>query len=232
MRTPRPGIPTRAVGYVRVSTDRQDLGPEAQRAHITAWAERSGVAVVSWCEDRSSGALEMADRPGLVEALALVTTHRAGVLVVARRDRLARDVGIAIAIERATARAGARVVSADGVANGSEPSEAFIRTMLDAAASYERELIRARTRSALAVKKKRGERVSRWAPYGWAFDPTGKRLVPHPREHQVVALVRSLRADGFSFRAILEVLAEHQVTSRSGRPFHLRTLQRLLARPA
>ena len=36
-----------AVAYLRVSTDEQHLGPEAQRAAITAWASREGVSVVA-----------------------------------------------------------------------------------------------------------------------------------------------------------------------------------------
>lgn len=39
----RPGDPKRAVAYLRVSTDEQRLGPEAQRAAIAAWGAREGV---------------------------------------------------------------------------------------------------------------------------------------------------------------------------------------------
>ena len=46
MRT-RPGNPKRAVAYLRVSTDEQRLGPEAQRAAIAAWAVREGITVVA-----------------------------------------------------------------------------------------------------------------------------------------------------------------------------------------
>ena len=36
-----------AVAYIRVSTDEQCLGPEAQRASIEAWAGRVGVNLMS-----------------------------------------------------------------------------------------------------------------------------------------------------------------------------------------
>jgi len=53
-----------AVAYLRVSTDRQELGPEAQRAAIEAWATREGVTVAAWhVEAGVSGAAPIADRP-------------------------------------------------------------------------------------------------------------------------------------------------------------------------
>ena len=64
---------------------------------------------------------------------------------------------IAATIERAVAHGGGRVVCADGVGNGETSADAFMRTIIDAAAAYERALIRARTRAALGVKKSRGE---------------------------------------------------------------------------
>ena len=42
---------TRAVAYVRMSTERQDLSPAAQRAAIERWAAGAGVAVVAWHDD-------------------------------------------------------------------------------------------------------------------------------------------------------------------------------------
>src|SRR5437016_1706481 len=100
-------------------------------------------------------------------ALALVTAHGAGVILVAKRDRLARDPMVAAVAESLAARAGAVVVSADGAGNGDDPGAVLMRRMVDAFAEYERALIRARTRSALAVKRGRGERISRHVPYGF-----------------------------------------------------------------
>ena len=59
-----------AVAYLRVSTEDQNLGPEAQRAAIERWAAGREVTVAVWFEDRLSGATAVEDRPGLVAALA------------------------------------------------------------------------------------------------------------------------------------------------------------------
>src|SRR5277367_5263412 len=100
-RRARPGNARLAIAYLRVSTDEQRLGPEAQRATIEAWAAREGVSVVAWHTDAGfSGGLDLGDRPGLVAALTDIRAARAGLLVVAKRDRLARDVAIAATVDK------------------------------------------------------------------------------------------------------------------------------------
>ena len=207
--------PRVAVAYLRASTDDQHLSPDAQRAAIVAWAAREGVTVVSWHVDQGvSGAADLADRPALAAALGALRAHAAGLLVVAKRDRLARDVYLAAAIDRAVASSGSRVVSADGTANGDTPADAFMRSILDAAAQYERAMIAARTRAALRVKIARGESTGE-APYGWRADADGK-LVPDVAEQAVVARVCALRASGLSIRAIVAALTAEGVRTRSG----------------
>lgn len=221
------GSVTRAVGYLRVSTDRQELGPEAQRASIEQWARASGVAVVAWHSDTISGASELGERPGLAGALAALREHGAGVLVVARRDRLARDVAVAAAITRATEKCGARVVSADGTANGESAADSFLRTILDAASAYERELIRTRIKAALLVKKTRGERTGE-LPFGYA-DAGDGRLIPQESEQQTLRLVSELRAQGLTLRAIVAELEAQGIRSRSGKPLALTQVSRIVS---
>ncbi len=214
------------MGYVRVSTEEQHLGPEAQRAAISLWAQRAGVTVVAWhAEAGVSGARELDGRPALMAALADLAAHRAGVLAVARRDRLARDVVVAATIERAAQGRGARVASADGVGNGDTPADQFMRTILDGAAAYERELIRARTRAALKAKRAKGERAGN-VPWGFAARPDG-RLDPHDDERAVAARVLELRREGLSLRRIVLALEEESRASRSGRPLQLTQVARI-----
>ena len=55
-----------AVAYLRVSTEDQHLGPEAQAATIAAWATREGVTVAHWCSDEGvSGSAGVDARPTL-----------------------------------------------------------------------------------------------------------------------------------------------------------------------
>jgi hypothetical protein len=82
------GDERKAVAYVRVSTEEQLLGPKAQEDAIRAWSEKRGVSVVGWHVDQGvSGGTELGDRPGLMSALDALRDERAGLLVVAKRDR-------------------------------------------------------------------------------------------------------------------------------------------------
>ena len=221
-----------AVAYIRVSTDRQELGPEAQRAAIAAWASREGVTVAAWhVEAGVSGAAAIADRPELVAALASLTVHRAGVLVVAKRDRLARDVMAAAMLERMALDAGARIVSAAGEGTDSnDPSAVLMRTLVDAFAQYERAMIAARTKAALKAKRARGERAGT-VPYGFTSDAAG-RLSPCPAERAVIAQVHALRAAGVTLRGIVAELARAGVVGRTGNALAMAQVQNILARAA
>jgi len=80
------------------------------------------------------------ERPALCAALASLPEHGAGLLVVAKRDRIARDVVLAAMVERAAAGNGAQVASAAGEGNDYTPADAFMRTVIDGASQYERGL--------------------------------------------------------------------------------------------
>src|SRR5688500_5915534 len=107
--------PSCAVAYIRTWTTEQDLSPDAQRAAISQWAAEQGVAIVAFHEDLGvSGAAPIDKRPALLASFDSLAAHRAGVLLVARRDRLARDVVTAAVAEQMTETLGAKVRSADG----------------------------------------------------------------------------------------------------------------------
>jgi DNA invertase Pin-like site-specific DNA recombinase len=162
--------PGRAVAYLRVSTEQQaesGLGLEAQRVSVTAAAARLGLTLVETCVDAgTSGSLAMEDRPVLLEAIARL--KRGDVLLVAKRDRLGRDVIAVALIERLIAKRGARFVSAAGEGTDStDPSGLLMRRLIDSFAEYERLMIATRTRAALAAKPRRGEWVSGVIPFGY-----------------------------------------------------------------
>lgn len=219
---------SKAVAYIRVSTDEQALGPEAQRGAIERWAAANGVTVVAWFDDLGvSGGAPLEERPGLSAAVAAIETMGAGVLAIAKRDRLARDVMTAAIVGRLVERNGARILTADGTGNGTGPEAALMQTMVDAFAEYERALIRARTRAALAVKRSRGERVGS-IPIGSTLGEAGK-LAKHEGEAAAVARVHELRRAGVSIRRIADALEAEGYQARGAR-WHARTVQRLLER--
>jgi DNA invertase Pin-like site-specific DNA recombinase len=218
----------RTVAYIRVSTDQQDLGPDAQRAAVVAWAERGGHEVVAWFEDRGlSGADGLEDRPGLAGALRALREVGATCLVAAKRDRIARDTLVALTVEASAQRAGAVVRTADGMSDMTGAAGKMARGMLDLFAAYERDVIAERTAAALAVKAARGERVGT-CPFGWRVAGDGVRLEPEPGEQAVVEAVRRLRSEGVRVVDIVARLEEMGVRGRTGRPLGRTQVSRLV----
>lgn len=228
-RTSRPApSPSLVVGYVRASTDRQDLSPDAQRASLTRWCEANGARLVAVHEDAGvSGAAPLDKRPGLLAALDALTANGAGVLLVAKRDRLARDVVVAAMVERLAERSGARVLAADGTGNGVGPEAQLMRGIVDLFAQYERALIRARTKAALAVKAARGERTG-GVPYGFRLAADGLHVVANPEEAAVVERARTLRAEGRTLRAIAADLDTRGTAPRGGGRWHPQTVANIV----
>jgi site-specific DNA recombinase len=222
-----PGDPAKGVAYIRVSTSEQRLGPEAQRDAIRLWCAREGIELVTLHQDLGvSGGADLEDRPGLLMALDDLVTHGAGVLVVAKRDRLARDVGNAAMIERLVGRAGGEIRCADGNGNGNGPAAMLTKGLLDLFAAHERAVIKARTKAALATKKARGERVGS-IPYGYRLDSDGKRLIVDEHEQEIVKLVKLLRGEGATLMSIGQELSERGYTPRGRGRWHPDTISRI-----
>ena len=222
------GDTSKAIGYLRVSTDEQRLGPDAQREALERWCEARGVELVAvYVDPGVSGGAELDRRPELLAAVDAITEHGAGVLLVAKRDRLARDTMLAAMIERLVERNGATVESADGVGEGDGPEALLMRRLMDAFAEYERALICSRTRAALAVKRARGEKTGGiHTPYGYAAED-GK-LVPHAGEQEVLRVVREYRSEGLTLRAIATRLEQLGHLPRSGKKkWHPQTVARI-----
>ena len=218
-----------AVAYLRASKDEQKLSPAAQRASIEAWAAREGIQVVAWCVDQGvSSVTPIDERPALGEALSAIQAHGAGVLAVAKRDRISRDVVLTVMVERAARACGATVQSAAGEGNGDSPADQFMRTVIDGAAQYERALIRSRTKAALAVIRASGRKTGGGVPYGYEIATDGQTVLPLPAEQSAIQRARELARGNLSLRSIAAQLASDGLVSRSGRPFSACQVQRIL----
>ena len=95
-------------------------------------------------------------------------------LLAAKRDRLARDVGIARGIEAAALKEGAIVRTADGSSDATGSAAVISKGLHDLLGEWEREVIRERTTAALAVKLAKGERTG-GIRYGYHLPSTARR---------------------------------------------------------
>jgi len=217
----------KAIGYVRVSTDKQDLGPEAQRVELERWCKANGAELESVHQDLGvSGGAQLDKRPGLLAAIDALT--KGSILLIAKRDRLARDPIVSAMAERLAMRKGASVVSCDGAGNGDDPTSVLMRRIIDAFAEYERLLIGARTKAALAVKRKRGEAWNH-TPFGYRRE--GNALIPDPDAQEAIRLIHELRAGGMSYRAIAGELVRRGVPTQRGGKWEAMTVRKVALRP-
>jgi DNA invertase Pin-like site-specific DNA recombinase len=219
--------------YHRVSTNDQaesGAGLAAQAAAIEAFAVKAGHAIVATFTDAGiSGAAGIEDRPGLMAAVAGL--RRGDALVIAKRDRLGRDPMAVLMIERAVAKRGAVILCADGIGNETDANGQFMKAIIDAAAAYERNLIRARTKAALAAKRKAGQRTGE-VPFGWTVDDAGN-LIPVAAEQVVLDRIHALRDAGVSMNRIAAVLTEAGILTKKGRTkWYAETIRSILDRAA
>lgn len=188
--------------YTRVSTDEQTrsgLGLEAQAEACNTYAKREGKELQGIFSDAGiSGAAPLHKRIQLMRAIDAL--KKGDILLVAKRDRLARDLISIATIESEIAKRGARIVSAAGEGTGSEDAASVcFRGMIDVFSQFERNIIRDRIKSAMAVKKSRGERVG-YIPFGWRVDEDCKYLIPDETEQAILAQMKELRVQGLTLR--------------------------------
>jgi site-specific DNA recombinase len=218
-----------AVVYTRVSTAGQaDTGVslDAQEAACRRWCEQQGLSVLLVCTDAGvSGAAEIADCPGLMDALTALQANPGTVLLAHRRDRFARDVVRAVTLEKLAAATGGRLETVEGV-SGNGPEEVLMRMISDAFSQFTRAKIAGNTRMALSHKKANGERVGT-CPRGFRDDGAG-RLVADESEQLVLSLVRQLRGQGMTLRAIADELGRQGFATRRGKPFDFTLVGKML----
>lgn len=228
---------SRAVAYLRVSTDRQadeGLGLDVQEAACRDWARRNRARIAFVVRDAGvSGAADEVDRPGLAEAMGHVRAGRADCIVVARLDRLARDLVLQEWIRADLVDAGAELRSASAVedlhliGDPDDPTGTLVRQILGAVAQYERAMIRLRMNAGKARKAQAGGYTGGAPRYGYRAD--GHDLVPNLAEQRQVQRMRRWRREGLSLRQIADRLNAEGTPARRGR-WHPQTVARVLDR--
>ena len=199
---------TRAHIYCRYSprraadTSQSNVTQEAQcREH----AAKLGLVVAGVYEDKAvSGDAE--DKPGLEDAF--LDLKKGDVLLVYSRCRLARDMCLALMVEKRVDRIGATIAAVTGDALvGNSPTAVLMRRILASFAEYEKALIGARTRAAMRSHQKAGRKISNHVPIGYMLDPRNhKRLVRSPADWPAVLLARKLAGEGSTAYAIAKSL--------------------------
>ena len=223
--------------YVRVSTELQTgpdkYGLDAQRSDIEAFAKAQGSTVVRWYVDEAESGTKL-DRPALLDLLADAEGDSFECVVVAKLDRLSRDLFGQLYIEDQLRKASVCVLSASEPDFKDDPQGRLFRNLLGAFAEYEVELIRARLYGGRREKAKRGGYAGHKPPLG--YTASGKQLVIDENEAQAVRMIFDLRAQPGhrrkhkSLRQIAAEVNEAGYRTKTGREFGAVAIKRILDR--
>src|SRR5262245_56604999 len=221
-----------AIGYVRVSTDRQaehGVSLEAQDSKIRAIATIHSAELVEVIVDGGESAKSM-NRPGLQRLLALINAGRVQAVIVAKLDRLTRSVkDLCNLLELLEKRKVALISVAESLDTSSAAGRLVI-TIMAAVSQWEREAIGERTRDAMRHKRSNGERVGNIA-YGFRLARDGKQLEPDPQEQAVLNAIGELRAKRCTLRGIAAELNARGWRTRQASAWRLEHVARILSPP-
>jgi DNA invertase Pin-like site-specific DNA recombinase len=217
----------RFVTYLRVSTDRQGasgLGLEAQRAAVQAHIAGRGDLVAEFLEIESG---TDNSRPQLQRALT-EAKRKGAVLVIAKLDRLARNVAFISAL----LEAGVDIEAAD-LPNAGR----LVFHIMAAVAEEEARMISSRTKAALQAAKARGVALGASNPAiraglerGKARSLATRQAAADRQAAAVLPIIEDLQRQGLSLRGVAEELNGRGVKTARGGQWYAATVRNVLQR--
>ena len=220
-----PTKPKKAVAYYRVSTARQGasgLGLEAQRASVTAYAKANRLAIVADFTEIETGTRKK-KRKEIYKALAAAKACD-GVLLIAKLDRLARNVAFISSLMES----GAPFVCVD-----LPQVTPLTLHILAAIAEYEAALVSARTKATAQVLKKKGIKLGTPENMTHAAQLKGGQATKESALEAyalVIGYAKVLRDSGMTYAALAAKLNQEGHRTRKGKDFDPTTVWRLLQR--
>jgi len=220
---------TRAVVYVRVSTDEQVAsgnGLADQERAVRAFAESQSYALVDVVSDPGvSGAVRPADRPGFSRILTMAEARAFDILLVAKIDRLSRDLRHALTTvsDLAELHGVAFRSVTEAVIDTSNPMGRMFFTFFAGMAEQERYVIRDRTAGGRTTKARKGGFAGGQAPYGYERDlEGGLRIVP--AQARIVRRIFEARKRKTTLKAIAEALNADGIAAPKGGRWSISTV--------
>src|SRR5215208_7551670 len=203
---------TKAIGYIRVSTNRQaenGYGLEAQREQILRFCEAQNLQLVALIPDVMSG--KRTDKLyGRIAAITAIRTGMANVLVVNTLDRSSRSMADGAKLVADAKLEGWRIVGLDGTDSDTVSQlTAHARLLV---ADEERELISKRTKQGLIRARQAGKQLGK----------------PSTIDRKIVQRIVNQRLAGKGTKAIAKSLDESGAPAPMGGAWSYSTVRRVL----
>jgi DNA invertase Pin-like site-specific DNA recombinase len=213
--TERTNPALRAITYGRVSTGRQaesGISLDDQADSLADVVAQRGWVHVAHLTDPGLSGRKMTNRRGLQEALALLDSKGADVLVAAKIDRVSRSTTDFARLLDQAEKKGWKLVVLDADVDTTTAAGRLLVDVVSAAASFESRRIGERQKAVHAVRRSQGKRAGQ-API--LSDEIRLRIA---QEH----------ADGVSINGIARRLNEEAVPTAKGGRWHPSTVSHVL----
>ncbi len=218
---------TRAIAYIRVSTNQQaDQGHSllAQQEKVTAYASLYDLDIVDYVIE--TGSAKNLNREGLQGALAQIKSGKADALIVVKLDRLTRSVvDLGYLVETYFNKAG--LLSVSEQIDTRSASGRLVLNVLASVSQWEREAIGERTAVVKQSMKANGLYCGGLVPYGQML--VSGELVTNPNEQVIINRAKTLKAEGHSLRTIATMFSNEGLKTRKDTDFSHVLVSRMAA---
>lgn len=228
---------TKAVGYIRVSTDIQvEEGSSliTQREEIVDHCKQQGIELVAVYEDAGISGAKLFERAGLMTLIDRLEHEHIDLLIVPKMDRLARNTEARGWINFEMKRRGIKTQILSLVASenqgGKDAIADMINDIISHIAAIERERITQRLSAGRAHKRKQGGFAGGRAPLGYVAEKGSKRLHINADKVDTIRRLFALRAEGLTLQGVADRLNDEGHTTQDGKHFTQMQVKRALDR--
>ena len=229
-------LKVKAAAYLRVSTADQAgddrYGLPAQRGAIEAYAAAQGIDVGGWYVDEISGASKPAERPGLQQLMAAAQGGTFTVVLVAKMDRVARDLYVSLFVEKELLLYGVEIISVTEPVAGRDPMQVAFRQMMACFAELEKSMITVRMSGGRRQKAQGGGYAGGGPALGYKA-ARGKKVLELDREKALtVKRVFELKEErpDYTLQGLADQLNKEGHSTAQGKKFKPMQVKRILDR--
>ena len=218
----------KAIGYVRVSTEKQveeGVSLDAQINKIKAWASLNDYELIHIYKDEGISGSSLNKRDGMTEALDKIKKGMA--FVCYSLSRISRDTVDTIKISRIIEKKGADLVSLSEKIDTTGASGKMIFNMLAVLNQFERDQVSERTELAMQFKKSKNQAYSP-TPYGYTRQDS--KLVVNQEEASQILRMKNMYAAGKGYTEIARTLNAENIPTKTGKLWRANTIYYLLQR--
>jgi DNA invertase Pin-like site-specific DNA recombinase len=219
------------VGYCRASTDGQagddKYGIASQKQAILEYCGKNDMEVAEWYIDEGASSVSEI-QPSFDRILYGddVENPPTEAVVVAKSDRIARDIKLYYYYKMLLSKKGIELISVAEDFGEFGTFTGILEAFILFVAEQERYNITKRTSTGRAVKASQGGYSGGRAPYG--YDVMQGKLIVNQEAAAVVRYIFALKDSGETFRGIVKKLADEGRVSRTGKPLGIGSLQAII----